>query len=206
MARIGKVATAWAGTTGGPGITQLYVANTTLDALTQTQAQTAVNAVRLFWDTVKGYLPDEVLLTVQATVDQYEDTTGTLVGSITAATPPATVAGTSAAVYSMAAGIKMNLQTIGIRNGRRVRGSVYLVPGASAAMTTNGTISSTARASINTAGNQIISTLAAANMNLIVWSRPLKDAAGNVTRLGGWTSVQSVDTNEKSCILRGRRD
>lgn len=206
MPVIGKVATAWAGTSGGPGITQLYVANTALGNLTAGEAQTAVNAVRAFWDPVKAYLPDEVTLTVQPTVDQYRDTDGELVNSVTAATPPASVIGTSATAFMMAAGMKANLQTSTIRNGRRVRGAIYIVPATTAAMTTSGMVAAAARLAVNNAGATLISTLATANMNLVVWSRPLKDAGGTVVRNGAWTSVQTIETNEKAAVLRGRRD
>lgn len=206
MAVMGKVATVWAGTSGGPGITQLYVANTVLGNLTAGEAQTAVNAVRSFWDVVKPYLPDEVTLTVQPTVDQYQDTDGELVNSVTAATPPASVVGTSASAFLMPSGVKVNLQTSTIRNGRRVRGAIYIVPATLAAMTTAGAVAGAARTAINSAGASLISTLAAANMNLLVWSRPLKDAGGTVVRNGAWTAVQSMETNEKAAVLRGRRD
>jgi hypothetical protein len=165
-----------------------------------------VNAVRAFWDATKAYLPDEVTLTTVPIVDQYDPADGELVGTITAATPPASVTGTSATAYLMAAGLKVNLQTNNIRNGRRVRGSIYVVPVTTAAMTTGGLVSATARTAYNSAGATLISALATVNVNLIVWGRPLKDGAGTVVRTGTVNYVTLCETNEKSAILRGRRD
>lgn len=206
MARIGKVSTAWAGTSGGPGLTQLYIEDTASGALSQSQAQAAVNAVRAFWDSAKGYTPDEVTWTVNPVVDQYDPAEGDLIGTITAATPPLSVIGTSTAVYAMAAGIKVNLQTSNIRNGRRVRGSMYLVPATTAAMTAAGVISSGARTALNASGVTLISALATVNVNLIVWGRPLRDNQGALLRNGTVNYVTLLETNEKACILRGRRD
>lgn len=206
MAIIGKVATGWAGTSGGPGLTQVYIEDIGSAAITQTQAQTAVNAMRTFWDAVKAYMPDELVLTVQPVVDQYDPAGGTLVGTITAVTAPTAVQGTSAAVYSMASGIKANLQTNNIRNGRRVRGSIYIVPAASGAMNALGSVASATRTAINAAGATMIASLAAVNLNLIVWGRPLRAMDGTLIRTGTVNYVQAMDTNEKSAVLRGRRD
>jgi Rieske Fe-S protein len=206
MANIGKIATAWAGTSGGPGITQMYVEDIGSAALTQSQAQTAVNAMRTFWNALITLLPDELVLTVQPVVDQYDPQEGTLQGTITAATAPASVGGTSTAGYSMAAGFKVNLQTNNIRNGRRVRGSIFVVPASSSAYSNVGTIASATRTTINSAAATMLSTIVTANMNIIVWGRPLRDDQGALLRNGTVNYVQSLETNEKSAILRGRRD
>jgi len=203
---IGKIATAWSGTSGGPGITQLYVEDIGADIITASQAQACVDAVRTFWDAVKAYLPDEITLTVQPTVDMYDHGQGQLLNTVTAGTAPTTVQGGSASVYSMAAGMKVSLQTASINNGRRVRGSIYIVPASSAALNTVGGVSSTVRTAVNAAATTMKGTIFSAGLNLIVWGRPVKDAAGTVTRQGTVNLVTAIDTNEKSCILRGRRD
>ena len=201
-----KVATGWTGTTGGPGLTQLYFQATTDATPSQTQAQTAVNAVRAFWAALAAILPNEIILTVSPQVDVFNQLDGALTASVLAASAPAAVAGTDTGAYAMASGVKANLQTNEIRNGRRVRGSIYIVPAGSTTQTAFGTIASATRTTVNTAGNTIISTVAGQNTNLIVWGRPLKDSQGNITRNGSVNFVQGFDTIEKGCILRGRRD
>lgn len=204
---IGKVATTWSGTSGGPGITQLYIEDLDgADIITQAQAQAAVNAVRTFWAALVTYLPDEIILTVQSTVDMYDHGNGSLINTVTATTAPTTVAGTSTSSYAMAAGMKVNLQTASINNGRRVRGSIYVVPAGSNVMTATGNVGSTMRTAINSAGASLMSTLNSAGLRLIVWGRPVKDAGGTVTRQGTVNPVTAFDTNEKAAILRGRRD
>lgn len=201
-----KVASGWTGTSGGPGLTQLYFEVPGGADPSQSQAQSAVNAVRAFWDEIKAVLPNEIVVTVSPQVDVFDPLDGQLIDSVLAAVAPAGVVGTDAGNYSMASGVKATLQTNEIRNGRRVRGSIYIVPAGASTMTAFGTVAAATRTTINTAGNGIISDLTAPGVNWIVWGRPVKDAQGNLTRNGSVNFVQGVDTSEKGCILRGRRD
>lgn len=203
---ISKVVTSWTGTSGGPGVTQLYFEDLENDAVSASQAQSAVDAVRAFWNSVATYLPDEIVLTVSTTVDGYNPADGQLTGTVTAATPPASVGGTSTLNYAMAAGAKINLHTGDIRNGRRVKGSIYLVPATVAALGPTGIVSSAARTAINSAGTTMKNAFVTAGCRLIVWSRPLKDANGTVIRDGASNVLTSFETSEKCAILRGRRD
>lgn len=200
---VGIVRTQWAGTSGGPGLTQLAIREGAGAFWTATQAQNAVNAVRAFWDSAKAYLPDNVTLTVSPVVDIYQETDAVLTASVIAPTPPLSVAGTSAGVFSMAAGIKMNLNTGIIRNGRRVRGSMFLVPAAITAYNNDGAVTAGTRTALNTSGATLVSSLSASGLELSVWSRPV---VGVNARPGALSLVSLVETNEKSAILRGRRD
>lgn len=197
------VRTMWSGTTGGGGLTQLAVRDVTGALMTTGQVQSAVNAVRAFWDGIKGLLPDEVTLNVSSVVDGYEIDPGNLAWSAVAATPAAAVIGTSATSFSMAAGVKANLNTDVIRFGRRVRGAIYIVPATTAAFSTSGLVAGSARTTINTAGATLRSSLNTAGLELGVWSRPITE--GN-TRPGFFSICSGIETNEKTAILRGRRD
>jgi len=202
------VRTQWTGTTGGPGLTQLAIDTTasSFGPLSAGQAQSAVDAVRAFWAALPTFLPDEVMLTVSPVVDYYLTHNAELAGSVSAATPPANVNGSSAAVFSMATGPKVNLNTSTIRNGRRVRGSIFIVPGASTTYSTNGVVVASARTAINTAGATLRSSLQTAGLKLVVWSRPLNADQPKGPREGAISDVTAVETNEKLAILRGRRD
>lgn len=203
MPAVGIIRTAWAGTTGGAGLTQLAFYDATGADINATQAGSVTAAVRTFWDAIKAYIPDEVGLTVSPVVDQYNYETGALTRSVTAASSPTTVQGTSAAVYYMAAGLKVNLNTGVIRFGRRIRGAIYVVPASTAAMTASGTVLSAARTAINSAGATMITSFLAAGCNLAVYSRPKPDPD---PRIGTINLVSGIETNEKCAVLRGRRD
>lgn len=204
---VALIRTAWSGTTGGPGITQLAVDQVTssFGPFSAAESQAAVNAVRAFWDGIKAYLPDEITLTTSPVVDVYLSNNGNLAWSSTAATSPASVTGTSTVAYAMPAGLKVNLNTGVIRNSRRVRGSIFVVP-AAGANTTGGLALGTARTAVNAAGATLMASLATAGLKLQVWSRPLKDANGVITRDGATADVIALETNEKIAVLRGRRD
>lgn len=203
----GMVRTVWSGTTGGPGLTQTAIQSIADPHSWNAQsAQDAVNAVRKAWLNISTFLPDNIKLDVQPVVDVYSAADGELVGSYAAAVVPAQVAGSNAAVFSMASGIKINLNTGAIRNGRRVRGSIFIVPAASSAFTTDGLVLGTTRTAINSAFAGINTDLAAVNKQVAVWSRPVPEGKPYGPRQGGLTAVSAFDTSEKGAILRGRRD
>jgi hypothetical protein len=201
------VRTAWSGTSGGPGLSQLaFVDNVDEGFPDAGQAQAAVNAVRQFWDTIKAHITADVTLTVSPVVDSYDVGNGALLASISAATAPNSVSGTSATAYSMASGMKVSLNTENIRNGRRVRGSLFIVPAAQTVYTTNGTVDNAVRTAVNTAGLTMIGGFFASNLDVVVWSRPLPDNHPQAPRDGAVSAVIGVETSEKVAVLRGRRD
>lgn len=202
MAQLGIIRTTWSGTTGGAGLTQLAFRDTLNNDPTASQAQAAANAVRAFWDGVKAYIPNEVTLQVQPTVDMYNLSTGDLVASITVTTPPAAVVGTDTGVYGMASGVKANLNTGVIRNGRRVRGAMYIVPAGNSAYTNTGVVAGVCKTQINTSGATMLGALTTAACELLVWSRPTTTTSND----GDVAPVSTIDGNEKTAILRGRRD
>lgn len=203
---VGLIRTAWAGTSGGPGLTQMAIKEADGTFITSAGAQTAVNEVRTFWNAIAGLLPNEIILSVSPVIDFYNELNGDLISSISAATTPSLVQGSDTLGYSMASGGKLNLHTGAIRDGRRVRGTVYIVPLAGSAFTAFGGLGSTPRSTIATAGNTLRTNLAAANLPLAVWSRERKATATLPQRNGAVTLVTSCETSEKGAVLRGRRD
>lgn len=203
MPQVGIVRTAWAGTSGGPGLTQTVFRDLGDNAdITNTQAQAAVNAVRAYWDGVKGLVPNEIVLTVQPVVDVYDLISGALVASQSVVTPPAAVSGTDTGVYAMAAGIKVNLNTSVIRAGRRVRGAMYIVPAGAAAYSSGGLVASTAKTTILTAATTMLASFTTGDIELLVWSRPTTTTSND----GDVAPVSTIEANEKTAVLRGRRD
>jgi hypothetical protein len=201
------VKTTWSGLSGGSGITQLAIDTTesTFGALDPADAQAAVNAVRAYWNSISTYLPNEVTLNVQPMVDYHLSNNGELAGSVTAGTTPTAVVGMNAGDYSMAAGLKVSLNTSTIRNGRRIKGAIFLVPLAAAFSNTGGA-GQTATTTINDAGTALRTALATAGLKLQVWSRPIPDGKPKGPRDGATADVTSMSVSPKTAILRGRRD
>lgn len=203
---VGIIRTAWAGTSGGPGLTQLAIREPSGTFATDASVQSCVNAVRAFWNAIAAQLPDEIVLTVQPTVDWYREADGELIGSITAATAPLSVQGGFAGSFSMATGYKCNLQTGVIRDGRRVRGSLYVVPAASTVFSTSGTVASGSRTTANTALATLKSSINGSGLEWCVYSRERQATATKPYRPGITSPVTIAEVNEKSAVLRGRRD
>jgi len=203
---VALVRTMWSGTSGGPGLTQMALLGAAGGSWNPGGEQAAVNAVRAFWESIKPYLPDELTLTVSPIVDYYNRETGELLGSNIAGTAPATVAGTSAAAYAGGAGCKVTWETGQVRDGRRVRGSTYIVPLASSSFTATGTISGTTKTAINTAAATMLTAFSTASLTMGVWSRPREATAELPQRNGAAFQVTAGIASTKSAILRGRRD
>lgn len=200
---VALVRTEWSGTSGGPGVTQMAVYGDVGGAWGASSSQAAVNAVRQFWDSLKALLPDELKLQVSPVIDDYDTVSGDLVGSYVAATAPVQVVGTSAQSYVGGAGAKITWNTGQIRNGKRVKGSTFIVPIASTVFGPTGTVSAGSILTINTAAAAMLSQLAAGGSTMAVWSRP---GPPSKPRAGFSTQVISGTCNVKSAILRGRRD
>lgn len=197
------VRTEWAGTSGGPGLTQFAVLGAAGGIWNPSGTQSAVNAVRTFWDSLKANLPDEVKLTVSPVIDDYDTVTGDLMGSYVAGTAPLVVAGTSSSGYAGGAGGKMIWNTGQIRNGKRVKGSTFIVPLSLGVFSTTGSVGTTFVSLANTSAASLLSQLAAGGTSLAVWSRP---GTPEKPRAGFATEVLTGSLSNKSAILRGRRD
>lgn len=199
---VGIVRANWSGTTGGPGLTQLAVFGGGGAPLSAANAQSAVDAVRAWFLGLASYLPNEVTIQVQPSVDQYNQATGQLTDTVTAGTAPAVVTGSSTGNYTGGAGFKVTWETNAIANGRRVRGRTYIVPAGGNVYDNDGTLLATVTTDIINKSNTLLSTLSGAGLGLVVWSRPT--ALGSTD--GVITAVQTPVVKDKTAILRGRRD
>jgi hypothetical protein len=198
------VRTAWSGTSGGPGVTQMAVDTIAPDTFwTPADMQDIVDEVKLFWDTIDTFIPSDIQLNVLPTIDNYETIDGDLVGSNTVAVAPATVTGGWAGGYSMASGFRINLLTSDIINNRRVRGAWFVVPASINIYDSAGQIDSTTRTAVVAALNTLKTNLATVNAGLYVWSRKKElpePRDGQISPVTGFT------VSSKVAVLRGRRD
>jgi len=206
MALVALVRTAWSGTSGGPGVSQIAVLGAAGGDWNPSGAQAAVNAVRAFWDAIKAYLPNELTLTVSPVVDTYIRETGVLFSSSIAATAPAVVVGTATGSYAGGSGIKVTWETGQIRDGRRVRGATYIVPADGTSFTNTGTVASATKTAINSAATTMMASMVTGSVTLGVWSRPREATTTLAARDGAAFQVSQGICSSKSAILRGRRD
>ncbi|HZX41172.1 MAG TPA: hypothetical protein VFE93_04985 [Myxococcaceae bacterium] len=182
-----KVQCVWTGFIGAPGYTTLYFGNA---------GPPPVAAIRQWFFAQVTALANVVTIQVPAAGDSVDEATGVINGAWTAATSAA-VTGTGGTAYSAPSGYIVNHTTPVIVNGRRVRGRSFMVPAASAAYDTTGTITTGVLANIQAANAAF---LTAVSGTFVVWHRPVGGAGGVAA------GVTAISTPDKACVLRSRRD
>lgn len=194
MTTLNRVVIEWGGTAVvGRAVTVLHYSASDNVAPPVAAIRTAFNA--LAPDIAAG-----CTIQVPGSGDVIEDTTGALVGSWTASTPPVV---TGSGTFSPAAGVGacVTWNTGGIVPGkkgpRRLRGRTFLVPLSSGAYEPNGTLRDSGLADIQSWASSML-----AGGPLAVWHRP-NAALGLV---GNSYGVQSFKVRDKVAFLSSRRD
>lgn len=196
MAVMNRVEVVWSGFVGGPGMSVFYLDN-------GSNVATFLTAVKAFFDALATRLPNDVTISYPGSGDGINDTDGALVSSWTA-TPPAPTVGTGAGSYSAPSGAWVAWQTAGIVRGRRVQGRTFIVPLHGQEYDTDGSLVASFVAALNTAA----ATLVGLNppQGILVWSRPVRDAQGNITAVGSSHLMTGSRVRDKVATLRSRRD
>ena len=198
-----KVKARWHGFTGSPGYSNFFFREWSDGswAPTTAEATAAAGKVRTFFDAVKGIFPPVVNIQVESDVEIIEDTNGSLVNVLTAATQTGVVGTNVNTGYSAPTGAVVNWLTGGVRNGRRVRGRTFLVPISAGAFETNGSLGNSWITTIQTAGNAMMAADPAAP-DFGVYSRPsVKGATDGAFQIATGTRVPDM-----AAVLRSRRD
>lgn len=189
-----KVVAKWAGGAIGSGFTNFYFFDTT------SSAQAAADSCRVFLAAAYGSsqvnLPTGVNISFTAGVDVIDTVTGQLTGTVPV-TAPVTISGSGTGPYAAPAGACVTWLTNGVFNGHRLRGRTFLVPMAGSAYDTDGTLSTTAMNSINTAAASFI----AAAPDFVIWHRPTPGGGGG----GGATVVSASRVADLAAVLTSRR-
>lgn len=190
MATLSRVRVSWEGApVVGGGLSTFYSTN-----LTPT---TFVGAVRTFFSNIAFLFPDDVSIQVAGDGDTFTDTTGALVGSWSM-TPPAVVLGLDTGTYAKGVGIRTVWNTLGIRNGRRVRGSTFLVPIGSANYDSAGSIASAVLTMVQSAADALE---ASDSGSMRIWSRPSDSSSTD----GASHAITSASVPDAVTWLRSRR-
>lgn len=193
MTTLQRVRCVWQNWPGAPGYTNFY----------EDASVVSHEPYRVFFDAVKGLLPNAVTIQVPGNGDIIEDTTGAIVGAYAIATP-AVVSGGSASVYSGGSGAVIDWLVSGLVAGRRPIGRTFLVPCTSTAMDASGSLIGTANTTITNAATALIASMAGA---MKVWSRPFAGGPGGVpaARLGSQHAIVSARVPDLAAQLRSRR-
>lgn len=187
MANLARMRVPWTGSqVVGPSVSTFF-----FDAA----ASGYPGAVLALFDALKGHVPSGVQITVPNTGDLISDTTGALIGSWTEP-GGGVVTGSGSGGFVLGTGYRLVWETNGIRNGRHVRGTTFIVPVISTAFDSSGRLTSSAQTTALGAAAAYISALGGSGR---VWSRPRLGANGESNEIVGRT------VSEQPSWLRSRR-
>lgn len=188
MGDIYRVRTIWTGAPlVGPTVSTFYLGGGSLGFLSDLHA---------FWGAVGNRVPAGITWSTSNTGDVLEDTTGAITGTWTDGTN-STISSSGTGPFAAGVGARMVMSTDGIRNKRRVKGSIYLVPLTTACYQSDGTIDSAVLTALQTAASALLTGL---QPEWKVYSRPHKG-----TNDGQQQKVLSVTVPDKISWLRSRR-
>jgi len=185
------------GWTGAPGLNTWYM-RYPAPIIPDDLAADAV-LLRTAYDALKGKLAQGVTVDIDPIVDQLNDSTGTLTGSV-AITPPAQVVGTDTGrQLSRATMVLARLNTDAIVDGRRLRGRIFLGPAGSSCLDTNGQVTAATVTAVSSAFAGLLDVVAG---RIVVWHRPTSPGGSD----GTTGFVQNVGCKPVPAVLRSRRD
>lgn len=184
----------WSGFPGAPGYSVFHFAGGGGLISDATQVAERVRAAFLL---VAPRLPTSVSIEVQPTVEVLDSDTGVLSG-FQEITAPTAVNGAAAGTYAGPAGAVVNWRTNDVRGGRRIRGRTFLVPLASAAFESNGTLSGSARSDVQDFADELLG--GDLDSEFGVWSRPVGGSGGV------FATATSASVPDMAAVLRSRRD
>jgi len=187
MANIARVRVLWSGgTVVGGGLSTFF----------WDEADTGfVAKLGTFYGAIVNRLAAGTLITIPNTGDLLDVATGELSGTWSE-TATYTVASATAGVYAAGTGARVTWATSGIRNGRRVKGSTFLVPLVGTCYAVDGTIDAAVNTGFQTAAQALV-TASAGHMR--VYSRPKAGSAGQQNTVIGAAAPDFVSG------LRSRR-
>lgn len=168
------------------------------------EASNAATATRTFFDAIKGVLPGVVKIDVLTDVEILDVATGNLMG-VQTASAQAQVVGSLAQTVSWAApsGVCITWNTAGLRTvtskPRRVRGRTFIVPVATNVFDSDGTLTTAALTTLNTAATGLRGNFSGQEFG--VYGRP----GPGGSPAGVYHSVTGHRITDQVAILRSRR-
>lgn len=185
---INRLRVEWSGSAVvGPGLTTFYGTG-----FTAADMSAAVND---YFQAVRTEVPSGITWTTPMGGDVLDEVTGALTGTWGTGGSFQT-SSNGAGGYAAGVGVRHTLQTQSVVNGRRVRGSFFLVPIRSGLYDNDGSIVNSSLTTIDAAAQALYTAL---NTEWVVWSRP------TATRAGSAAEVTGVTTPDRVSWLRSRR-
>lgn len=186
MATIARVPVTWTGLPGLPGVSVFY----------WDFAEAAdLSALNAFFTAVRGLFADALSWSIPGGGDTIDDSDGTLNGSWIATGGGTIIGNGGGGSYPAGVGTRVRWNTAGIVDGRRVRGSTFMVPLLGANYDISGTIGSTPLTTLRNAATAL-----ATNGGLRIWSRNDPGSTNGSSNL-----VITASVPDQVATLRSRR-
>lgn len=189
------------GDIGGAGISRFHYVTADGSSSGTADANTVGAAIHTFYNTGPSSYPADITFTIDAIVQQYEWTTGAIVGTVAMSSVPAPVAGSSSANYGAGLGAAINWKTAIVRRRRLMRGRTFMVPLAANAFNTAGEVATSVVGAFTTAAQLLIASLPDTGPHLVVWGRP----TNHTTSDGVVGEINSAVCSAVPAGLRSRR-
>lgn len=186
---------------GGPMGAGLSVLNFQSAALFSTDVVDLANGINTALGEWTQIMPSGVTVQVANEMELRDDATGQLQQVVSGTVPASRVGTQTTQSYAAGVGARVRWNTAGVRNGRPVVGTTFIVPIANNAFETNGTISSVAISRLQGGADQLISLATATECPLAVWSKPTTSGGGD----GILSLVTSAGVPDQASWLTSRR-
>lgn len=192
-----RVRTVFNGWTGAPGLMTHYFAR--IGSWDAAAAQLAIDRVRDALEAAVGIYPSGVTWSVESLVDEFEQSTGELLGTHSGLARAGVGVG-SPEISPPANQVCVSWKSDGIANGHRVRGRTFLGPVAANAVEANGTPKAdcVARA---VAFGVAMRNAGLSDVRHVIWHRPTPGGSN-----GSHHDVVDSTVRDIFAVLRSRRD
>lgn len=191
---ITRVTAEWRGFLGAPGYSTFHFHESASGGVVDDARQ----RVHSFFDGLRGTLPSSVEIDVLEEVEEYDESSGMLVGYARGTEELATIDGGNNASFAAPVGAVVHWNTNTVANGRRLRGRTFIVPMSNAAFEADGTIRGIELDMLRDAAESLSG--GGFESTFCVWSRPTGGGSGAVG------PVISHRVPDMAAVLRSRRD
>lgn len=186
---------------GGPMGVGLSVLNFQSDALFATDVAELATAINTGMGEWQQTIPSAVTFQVVNEMELRDNSSGQLLQVVSGTVPAPRVGSVASGTYAAGVGGRVRWNTAGVRNGRPVIGTTYVIPMASTQFEANGTISAAALARLQAGGDQLIALANTAEAPLAVFSKPTTAGGSD----GMLSLVSSAGVPDQASWLTTRR-
>lgn len=187
-----RVRVQWNGLNALPGLSTFYYG----------VASPNVSDLVTFFTAIKALFPTGLTWTIPSSGDEIDDATGALTGGWVGSGGGTVAATATSAGYPAGVGARLQWNTGVVYAGRRVKGGTFLAPLYGNAYESNGTLTTAAIATMQTAADAWVASGVAKG----VWSRPVVDPDRPArNRPGLYAAISSCTIADRVTSLRTRR-